>query len=354
VLVAEEGARKTASTHRISGGQDNRLFHFAPGPARPAPRRRGETTTVTSAAPHYLIADGSAEGAAHPGSDAWQRGQEGTEAGGTLPSPPAALRSGIHPSGAPRHDHGSHSPGMRSATIMDMAMLTAAAVCPHPPLLIPPSVRPASDPLPRCARFRDASRCAVHALAAASPASSGGRRRAARPRVRRPRRPARSVEFGVPVTVWDGEPVACRSRSPSAGVCSPGVSSPGRKRRGTGRGAAWRRSDAAGVPPMTPQAGRGDREGRPGSPCWPWAMLLRGGPAHMRAPPTPGQYTTTMWSSALRRRGLPAGSGGRPALDGELMVAGRAAWQVPRWLGRAARGCAVRLRCMASPTASRT
>jgi tRNA-2-methylthio-N6-dimethylallyladenosine synthase len=58
VLVAEGEGRKDAATHRMSGrARDNRLVHFAPHATAPRP---GDivTTTVTSTAPHYLIADG--------------------------------------------------------------------------------------------------------------------------------------------------------------------------------------------------------------------------------------------------------------------------------------------------------
>ena len=58
VLVAEGEGRKDAATHRMSGrARDNRLVHFAPHATQPRP---GDivTTTVTSTAPHYLIADG--------------------------------------------------------------------------------------------------------------------------------------------------------------------------------------------------------------------------------------------------------------------------------------------------------
>jgi len=58
VLVAEGEGRKDAVTHRMSGrARDNRLVHFDPGGTTPRP---GDvvTATVTSTAPHYLIADG--------------------------------------------------------------------------------------------------------------------------------------------------------------------------------------------------------------------------------------------------------------------------------------------------------
>src|SRR6266513_3545716 len=83
VLVAEGEGRKDGVTHRMSGrARDNRLVHFAPAGASPRP---GDvvTTTVTSAAPHYLIADGAPLRVRRtPGGDAWQARQEGTGAGG--------------------------------------------------------------------------------------------------------------------------------------------------------------------------------------------------------------------------------------------------------------------------------
>jgi tRNA-2-methylthio-N6-dimethylallyladenosine synthase len=72
VLVAEGEGRKDAATHRLSGrARDNRLVHFTPHAAppgsalgRPGPHFAGAprpgdivTTTVTRAAPHYLLAD---------------------------------------------------------------------------------------------------------------------------------------------------------------------------------------------------------------------------------------------------------------------------------------------------------
>jgi tRNA-2-methylthio-N6-dimethylallyladenosine synthase len=60
VLVAQGEGRKDDATHRMSGrARDNRLVHFRPaGDAMPRP---GDivVTTVTDAAPHYLIADGA-------------------------------------------------------------------------------------------------------------------------------------------------------------------------------------------------------------------------------------------------------------------------------------------------------
>jgi tRNA-2-methylthio-N6-dimethylallyladenosine synthase len=83
VLVAEGEGRKDGVTHRMSGrARDNRLVHFAPTGTSPRP---GDvvTTTVTSAAPHYLIADGAPLAVRRTrGGDAWQARHDGAETGG--------------------------------------------------------------------------------------------------------------------------------------------------------------------------------------------------------------------------------------------------------------------------------
>jgi len=89
VLVAEGEGRKDGETHRMSGrARDNRLVHFAPGPAAPRP---GDlvTTVVTSAAPHHLIADGEPLAVrATRGGDAWQAQQENPD---PVPAPGVLL-----------------------------------------------------------------------------------------------------------------------------------------------------------------------------------------------------------------------------------------------------------------------
>jgi tRNA-2-methylthio-N6-dimethylallyladenosine synthase len=87
VLVAEGEGRKDGATHRLSGrARDNRLVHFAPGVTAPRP---GDviTTTVTRAAPHYLIADVPPRSLRSTrGGDAWQARQAGLAS----PAGPAA------------------------------------------------------------------------------------------------------------------------------------------------------------------------------------------------------------------------------------------------------------------------
>jgi tRNA-2-methylthio-N6-dimethylallyladenosine synthase len=85
VLVAEGEGRKDAATHRMSGrARDNRLVHFTPGTVtldNGAPRP-GDivTTTVTRAAPHYLVADGVPTSVRRTrAGDAWQSRQDQTQ-----------------------------------------------------------------------------------------------------------------------------------------------------------------------------------------------------------------------------------------------------------------------------------
>jgi tRNA-2-methylthio-N6-dimethylallyladenosine synthase len=79
VLVAVGEGRKDSATHRMSGrARDNRLVHFAPPQPPPRP---GDVVTaaVTSASPHYLLADGMpVRVRATRGGDAWAARQAST------------------------------------------------------------------------------------------------------------------------------------------------------------------------------------------------------------------------------------------------------------------------------------
>jgi len=93
ILVADGEGRKDGATRRMSGrARDNRLVHFTPPPgavgqdgdaaAGGAPRP-GDivVTTVTSAAPHYLISDGAPLAVRRTrGGDAWQARASGAAA----------------------------------------------------------------------------------------------------------------------------------------------------------------------------------------------------------------------------------------------------------------------------------
>ncbi len=87
VLVAEGEGRKDGATHRLSGrARDNRLVHFAPDDTGPRP---GDlvTTTVTRAAPHYLVADGRPRAVRRTrGGDAWQARADGLTAQAGAPA----------------------------------------------------------------------------------------------------------------------------------------------------------------------------------------------------------------------------------------------------------------------------
>jgi tRNA-2-methylthio-N6-dimethylallyladenosine synthase len=81
LMVAEGEGRKDAATHRLSGrAPDNRLVHFNIAslvePVRPVdPVRPGDmvTVSITSAAPHHLIADGDVLGVRRTrAGDAWE------------------------------------------------------------------------------------------------------------------------------------------------------------------------------------------------------------------------------------------------------------------------------------------
>jgi tRNA-2-methylthio-N6-dimethylallyladenosine synthase len=82
VLVAVGEGRKDRATHRMSGrARDNRLVHFTP--PDPAPRPGDViTTVVTSASPHYLLADGEPLSVRQTrGGDAWAARQAAARSG---------------------------------------------------------------------------------------------------------------------------------------------------------------------------------------------------------------------------------------------------------------------------------
>ena len=80
-------------------------------------------------------------------------------------------------------------------------MLIAAAVCPHPPLLIPEATGVPGAAGPELNRLRAACRNAVAALLAGHPdlivVAGGAERTAEYP----PHTPARLHDFGIPLTV---------------------------------------------------------------------------------------------------------------------------------------------------------
>jgi tRNA-2-methylthio-N6-dimethylallyladenosine synthase len=118
VLVAEGEGRKDGVTRRMSGrAKDNRLVHFMPRAGSPglgdagAPPRPGDivVTTVTSAAPHYLIADGAPLSVRRTrGGDAWQARADGAErAAAASVARPAASEAVLLGMPALFHDRGN-------------------------------------------------------------------------------------------------------------------------------------------------------------------------------------------------------------------------------------------------------
>jgi hypothetical protein len=242
-------------------------------------------------------------------------------------------------------------------------MLIAAAVCPHPPLLIPAALGAAGSEPPAVLRaVSEACDAAVHALVAAEPdliAVVGGG-----PADHEYEASAAGSlsEFGVPVTVGDGDPVLPLSLTVGRWLLSRAWTGTGPQDHGPARRGPQRHGPWQGGPQVLLQAA-GQRA--PAGDCVklgvmiaeraPRVALLAMGDASARgardiegAPdPQAREYDDDVAEAlaAADARWL-----GRldPALDDELMVAGRAAWQV---LAGAAGGTRMRgtLLCMANP-----
>jgi hypothetical protein len=257
-------------------------------------------------------------------------------------------------------------------------MLIAAAVCPHPPLLIPAAIgAAASDPPPALGAIRDACDVVVRALAGAEPdliavigggpVGPGGREYEAGA--------AGSLgDYGIPVTVGEGEPVLPLSLTVGRWLLDGAGVGPGRGGRGPGRP----QSGPPGAGPLgAGPLGAGPSDGGP-------TVLLQAvdqrAPADnciklgiMIAERAPRVALLTMGDASARRardaEGAPdpqaqdydeqvaealAAADARwlgrldPALGDELMVAGRAAWQVLAGAATGTRMCG-RLLCMANP-----
>jgi hypothetical protein len=240
-------------------------------------------------------------------------------------------------------------------------MLIAAAVCPHPPLLIPAALgAAASRPPPALRAVRDACDVAVRALAAAGPdliAVVGGG-----PANHEYQADAAGTlrDFGIPVTVGEGEPVLPLSLTVGRWLLDQAGAGPGPGRPGHGGSGPGLRP--GGGPQVLLQA-VGQRA--PAGDCIklgimiaeraPRVALLAMGDASARracgvegAPDPRAQEYDEEVAEALAA--ADARSLGRldPALDDELMVAGRAAWQVLAGAATGARMCG-RLLGMASP-----
>lgn len=229
-------------------------------------------------------------------------------------------------------------------------MLIAAAVCPHPPLLVPGALGAAAGNPPAALRaVADACAVAVHSLVTAEPdlivVAGGG------PDDREYEAGAAGSlhEFGVPVTVGEGEPVLPLSLTVGRWLLDQALMAPGV--RGRGR-----------LPDVFFQA---VDQRAPAADCLklgvliaeraPQVALLAMGDASARrardiegAPDPEAQEYDDEVAEALAAADARWLGRLDPAHDSELMVAGRAAWQV---LAGAASGRRLhgRLLCMAMP-----
>src|ERR1700683_3922075 len=324
VLVAAGEGRKDDVTHRMSGrARDNRLVHFAPWDANPRP---GDvvTTVVTHAAPHYLIADGEPLAVRRTsGGDAWAARQARHDGPGHRGGP------GLRRPGPARHA------GPRPARV---SVLAAAAVCPHPPLLVPEAMGAAGP-------HRDGD---LGALLAACDAATLGLP-AAEPDVIVVVGGAATTaayewsaagslrEFGVGYAVGTGEPVLPLSLTVGSWLLRRAGLDGGRSRfQAVARDTAVADCLLMGAE-LAVQAPR-------------VAMLAMGdGPARRAvgiegaADPEVERYDAEV-AAALAGADPVRLAGLVPALDDELVVAGRAAWQVLAAAG-GGRRLAAQLRC---------
>jgi hypothetical protein len=238
-------------------------------------------------------------------------------------------------------------------------MLIAAAVCPHPPLLIPAAIGAAAGDRPsELSAVGDACQVAVRALAAAEPdliAVVGG---GPADREYEAGTAGSLGEFGVPVTVGGGEPVLPLSLTVGRWLLSQAGIGAAPEGTGHGRpGPGW-----AGRGPQVLLQAIGQRS--PAGDCLKLgaaiaerasrvAVLAMGDASARRARATGDPDPQAQAYDDEVARAFAAADDrwlGRldPGLDGELTVAGRAAWQV---LAGAADGTRLqgRLLCQANP-----
>jgi len=230
-------------------------------------------------------------------------------------------------------------------------MLIAAAVCPHPPLLIPAAIgAAASDPPPALRAVRDACGVAVRALATAEPdlivvVGGGGAGPAGREYDAGAAGSLRG--YGVPVTVGEGEPVLPLSLTVGRWLLDQ--AGPGEQRPGGGPQVLLQAVD------QRAPAGDCVKLGIMIAERAPRVALLAMGDASARrasgvegAPDPQAQDYDEEVAEALAAADARWLGRLDPALDDELMVAGRAAWQVLAGAAAGARMCG-RLLCMACP-----
>jgi hypothetical protein len=240
-------------------------------------------------------------------------------------------------------------------------MLAAGAVCPHPPVLVPAALgAAASDPPPELQRVAGAAVQAVQVLASAAPdlivVVGGG------PGEREygPDAAGSLRSFGIDATVGPGAPVLPLSLTVGRWLLERAGILGGQ--RGSGRTGGTSRRAGPGLPQVRFQA-VGSRA--PAAACRALgaelaarqprvALLAMGDASARRAQAAPGapDPQAQEYDEAVAKALATADAGWLarldPALDAELVVAGRAAWQV---LAGAAEGrrLAGRLLAMAAP-----
>jgi len=235
-------------------------------------------------------------------------------------------------------------------------MLIAAAVCPHPPLLIPAAIgAAASDPPPALCAVVDACDTAVRALAAAKPdliavvgGGPAGREYGAGA--------AGSLSnYGIPVTVGEGEPVLPLSLTVGRWLLDRAGAGPGRAGPGPGRRQGGRPQVLLQAVDQRAPAGDCVKLGIMIAELAPRVALLAMGDASARrardiegAPDPQAQDYDDEVAEALAAADARWLGRLDPALDDELVVAGRAAWQVLAGAATGTRMCG-RLLCMANP-----
>ena len=235
-------------------------------------------------------------------------------------------------------------------------MLIAAAVCPHPPLLIPAAIgAAASDPPPALCAVGDACDTAVRALAAAKPdliavvgGGPAGREYGAGA--------AGSLsDYGIAVTVGEGEPVLPLSLTVGRWLLDRAGAGPGRAGPGPGRRQGGRPQVLLQAVDQRAPAGDCVKLGIMIAELAPRVALLAMGDASARrardiegAPDPQAQDYDDEVAEALAAADARWLGRLDPALDDELVVAGRAAWQVLAGAATGTRMCG-RLLCMANP-----
>ncbi|TWJ23358.1 class III extradiol dioxygenase subunit B-like domain-containing protein [Micromonospora endolithica] len=215
--------------------------------------------------------------------------------------------------------------------------LVAAAVCPHPPLIVPELAGAAAPELDQLRADCDAAVAGLLASGAESIFVVGGDDRDASPDF-----PFRGTfaPWGLPIEVHLGR---LPDRPGTDGLplsLLVGAWLLGRRQPETPRRISWRMATAAHDATVEECAARGARIGS----TRPWGMLVMGDGSACRGPKSPGydDPRAEAYDEGVAR--ALAGADAQalldldPGLSAELMVAGRAPWQVLAGAVRAAGG----------------